>query len=149
MGNISDVPDKNRKWEPELLKQAEQHLNSCGNPRCVPFANFKYPEEHEDPVAVKVRDVDDPSIEYSLKSYRYPPFYDEKDDQAYEEKLKNEFKGVLFYIHGFGEYVGRFAHVAQIYSQLGYDCFAMDQRGHGKSEGELVLIQSVDAIAND
>ena len=61
--------------------------------------------------------------------------------------MDTEFKGVIFYVHGFGEYVGRFAHVAQCWSEMGYDFFAMDQRGHGKSDGKTVLIQNVNAIA--
>ena len=60
-----------------------------------------------------VKDHDEPDKVYKLKTYRYPPFYDIKDDQElYQSKMKNEFKGVVFYVHGFGEYVGRFAHVA-------------------------------------
>jgi alpha-beta hydrolase superfamily lysophospholipase len=79
----------------------------------VQFANYKFPSEHEDPVEINVKDSDNSSIEYKLKNYRYPPFYDIKNDkELYEQKMRDEFKGVVFYVHGFGEYVGRFAHVA-------------------------------------
>lgn len=88
-------------------------LNSSTNPRLVKFADYQFPKEHENPVEVKVNDFDDPSIQYSLKTYRYPAFYDIKDDEElYQQKIQNEFKGVVFYVHGFGEYVGRFAHIA-------------------------------------
>ena len=116
----------------------------------VPFHDFKFPNCEEDPVEMIVKDYDDKVTEYRLKSYRYPPFHDLKEDcQDYDHKMDTEFKGVVFYVHGFGEYVGRFAHVAKQWSEMGYDFFAMDQRGHGKSEGKTVLIQNVNAISQD
>lgn len=42
-----------------------------------------------------------------LKSYRYPAYYD---------STKGEFKGVIFFMHGFSDYSARFAHVAQKFS---------------------------------
>ena len=56
---------------------------------------------------------------------------------------------MVFFIHGWSDYTGRQAHVAQKFSKLGYEFYAMDQRGHGKSEGHLVEVPSVDEIADD
>jgi alpha-beta hydrolase superfamily lysophospholipase len=71
----------------------------------------------------------------NLKNYGYPH--------------QGEFRGVVFYIHGFTDYIGRFAHVGQEFSKLGYDFYAMDQRGHGKSEGKLAYVPSIDQITDD
>ena len=49
-----------------------------------------------------------------LKNYKYP---------AREDV---EFKGVVFFIHGFSDYVARFGAIALEFSQLGYDFYGMD-----------------------
>ena len=60
-----------------------------------------------------------------------------------------EFKGVVFYIHGFSEYCKRQAHFAKEFSQLGFDFYCMDSRGHGESEGQHMFIHSIDQCADD
>ena len=45
-------------------------------------------------------------------------------------------KGTICIIHGLGEHQGRYAHVAQFYSNNGFQVYSYDQRGHGKSEGK-------------
>lgn len=65
-----------------------------------------------------------------LKNYRYPPYAD--DQQENDERPR---RGIVFYVHGFSDYNGRFAHLGKKLSDMGYDVYAMDQRGHGKSEG--------------
>jgi alpha-beta hydrolase superfamily lysophospholipase len=45
-------------------------------------------------------------------------------------------KAVIALIHGFGEHSGRYAHVADFFNKNGYSVFALDNRGHGKSEGK-------------
>jgi len=47
------------------------------------------------------------------------------------------------------DYSGRFAHMAKLYADVGYDFFAMDCRGHGKSEGQSMFIPDVDTCARD
>ena len=47
------------------------------------------------------------------------------------------------------DYAGRFAHLAKFYADAGYDFFAMDTRGHGKSEGQCMFIPDVDTCARD
>ncbi len=44
-------------------------------------------------------------------------------------------KGVILLIHGIGEHIGRYAHVADALSEAGYTVYGHDHRGHGKSEG--------------
>ncbi|MEZ4903920.1 MAG: alpha/beta hydrolase [Spirosomataceae bacterium] len=45
-------------------------------------------------------------------------------------------KGAIALIHGFGEHSGRYAHVAQFFNTYGYAVYALDNRGHGQSDGK-------------
>ena len=38
-------------------------------------------------------------------------------------------------VHGYAEHVGRYPHVIEALTGAGYDCHALDLRGHGRSEG--------------
>ena len=99
--------------------------------------------------------------EIRLKNYLYPAYYEEKylkdqvqlQDGTGPADLKQidftKSKGIIFMIHGFSDYSCRFTHGAQYFSQQGYDYFCMDQRGHGKSGGQVVYIPSMDEVVND
>lgn len=39
-------------------------------------------------------------------------------------------------IHGLGEHIGRYKHVASFFNRNGWNVYGYDQRGHGKSEGK-------------
>jgi len=41
----------------------------------------------------------------------------------------------LTFIHGYGEYIGRYSHVFPTFADAGIKVQSFDQRGHGKSEG--------------
>ena len=43
--------------------------------------------------------------------------------------------GVVAVVHGLGEHVGRYQHVAEALNQAGYGVVGFDLAGHGKSEG--------------
>lgn len=45
-------------------------------------------------------------------------------------------KGVLLLVHGFGEHIDRYQHVAAFFNQKSFDFVAYDRRGHGTSEGQ-------------
>jgi alpha-beta hydrolase superfamily lysophospholipase len=45
-------------------------------------------------------------------------------------------KGVILLVHGHGEHVRRYAHVAAHLNQLGWSVVGYDHRGHGLSEGQ-------------
>lgn len=51
---------------------------------------------------------------------------------------------MIFFQHGFQGSVARIGHLAKSHSDLGYDFFAMDLRGHGKSGGQISLINSLE-----
>ena len=43
--------------------------------------------------------------------------------------------GSVLFVHGLGEHGGRYARLADVVSSLGLDLYAMDLRGHGRSQG--------------
>ena len=61
-----------------------------------------------------------------IKNYCYPSAIDKSDPK---------YMGILFYIHGHGDYGARLAHIGEMFSKLGYDFYMMDTRGNGSSEG--------------
>jgi lysophospholipase len=52
-------------------------------------------------------------------------------------------------VHGFAEHSGRYGHVAGRLNEAGFNVWALDQRGHGKSLGERANIESVGAAVSD
>jgi acylglycerol lipase len=55
----------------------------------------------------------------------------------------------LFITHGLGEHSGRYTHLAEHFNQLGYNVFAHDHQGHGKSNGKQGHIDSFEIYTND
>lgn len=55
----------------------------------------------------------------------------------------------MFYLHDYADYVGRHSHIAQIFSELGYDFHGMDMRGHGKSEGLTGFVEHFGMLSTD
>ncbi|WCL80159.1 lysophospholipase [Saprospira sp. CCB-QB6] len=45
-------------------------------------------------------------------------------------------KGVVLLVHGLGEHIGRYAHLAHFFTQKGWALLASDRIGHGQSEGQ-------------
>lgn len=56
---------------------------------------------------------------------------------------------VLCLVHGHGEHVGRYAHVAAALTDAGYALTGFDLRGHGKSAGPRGHTPSYDALLDD
>ena len=52
-------------------------------------------------------------------------------------------------VHGHGEHVGRYSHVADALNQEGYALVAIDLRGHGRSEGKRGHVPSYEALMDD
>ena len=50
-------------------------------------------------------------------------------------------RATLLFIHGFGEHSGRYAPFGQHLADNGVDVFAVDLRGHGRSEGKRGVIR--------
>jgi alpha-beta hydrolase superfamily lysophospholipase len=51
--------------------------------------------------------------------------------------------------HGYGEHIGRYDHVARALVEHGAVVVGPDHLGHGRSEGERVLIEDVDDLVSD
>jgi alpha-beta hydrolase superfamily lysophospholipase len=56
-----------------------------------------------------------------------------------------EARGTVLIVHGLGEHIGRYAHVAAQLNAWGWRVVAYDQRGHGRSEGARGRIANDDA----
>src|SRR5262245_38110284 len=56
---------------------------------------------------------------------------------------------VVVIAHGYGEHIGRYDHVARALCARGATVYGPDHLGHGRSEGERVLITDVEHIVND
>jgi acylglycerol lipase len=56
---------------------------------------------------------------------------------------------VVVIAHGAGEHSGRYEHVAAALVNAGYAVFALDHRGHGRSDGPRALIEHVELTVSD
>ena len=55
----------------------------------------------------------------------------------------------LLFVHGLAEHSGRYLHVLDHFADAGYDCWAYDYRGHGKSPGPRVHVRHFDEFLTD
>lgn len=58
-------------------------------------------------------------------------------------------RGQLLIVHGLGEHIERYAHVADALNDAGWDVHGWDHRGHGRSQGERGDIPDADALLRD
>jgi alpha-beta hydrolase superfamily lysophospholipase len=58
-------------------------------------------------------------------------------------------KGAVLIVHGLGEHIGRYDHVAQYLNRAGWAVVGYDQRGHGRSEGARGAIKKHDDLLCD
>ena len=58
-------------------------------------------------------------------------------------------KAVVVIAHGAGEHSGRYTHVAQRLVDEGYAVYAIEHRGHGRSQGPRALIDRIDNAVAD
>jgi alpha-beta hydrolase superfamily lysophospholipase len=56
---------------------------------------------------------------------------------------------VVLLVHGYGEHIGRYEHVADALVAHGAAVFGPDHRGHGRSAGERVLIEDFEDVVSD
>lgn len=65
------------------------------------------------------------------------------------ENTPPQYKAIVCIVHGFGEHGGRYAHVADFFNNNDYAVLAIDNRGHGKSEGKRGHAPSFDSYLDD
>lgn len=58
-------------------------------------------------------------------------------------------RGAVLLVHGIGEHSGRYLHVISALNRRGYDVYAYDQRGHGKSGGQRAYFETPDVLPED
>ncbi|NOZ00068.1 MAG: alpha/beta hydrolase [Chloroflexi bacterium] len=58
-------------------------------------------------------------------------------------------KAAVCLVHGHGEHIGRYAHVAAALNEAGYALLGFDLRGHGQSDGTRGHTPSYDALLDD
>jgi alpha-beta hydrolase superfamily lysophospholipase len=56
---------------------------------------------------------------------------------------------IVVIAHGYGEHIGRYQRLADVLVRSGAVVYAVDHVGHGKSEGERVLVQDFEDIVTD
>lgn len=62
---------------------------------------------------------------------------------------KTETKGVVQFIHGFGEHSGRYNELAERFTDNGYVFVFHDQRGHGETQGKRGVASSYEKFIDD
>ncbi len=60
-----------------------------------------------------------------------------------------EATAVMLFVHGLAEHSGRYSHVMEHFADRGFDCWAFDYRGHGKSPGPRVHVNRFDEFLTD
>lgn len=55
----------------------------------------------------------------------------------------------ILMVHGFGEHIGRYAEMMQVFENLQLNVYGYDRRGEGQSEGRSAYIHSMDDQVND
>jgi alpha-beta hydrolase superfamily lysophospholipase len=58
-------------------------------------------------------------------------------------------RGTVLVVHGLGEHVGRYAHVAAALNGAGWRVVGYDHRGHGRSEGARGAVAAADSLLAD
>ncbi|MFC5530195.1 alpha/beta hydrolase [Cohnella yongneupensis] len=55
---------------------------------------------------------------------------------AWHPEQRTSAKAVVGFVHGMGEHMGRYVHVAEMLNADGYAVIGFDQRGHGRTSGK-------------
>ncbi|HJV95044.1 MAG TPA: alpha/beta fold hydrolase, partial [Albitalea sp.] len=58
-------------------------------------------------------------------------------------------RGTVLIVHGLGEHIGRYAHVAERLNGWGWSVVGFDHRGHGRSAGALGRLNRDDDLLRD
>ncbi|MCD6484464.1 MAG: lysophospholipase [Candidatus Odinarchaeota archaeon] len=67
----------------------------------------------------------------------------------YEKWVVESPKSTIVVVPGFAEHSGRYYHVAEFFSNNGFNVYVLNNRGHGKSEGERAFVNNFDDFIED
>lgn len=107
-------------------QQSESHQQQHEKDREVDFRKYQFPIDN----FVECTNVDGVT---KLHTYRWPV------EGTSSEKPP---KGIIVMFHGFGSYVGKYAFLAKLYIDSGYEVCGLDCMGFGRSEGIRGFIKS-------
>ncbi len=62
---------------------------------------------------------------------------------------ESQARALIVIVHGAGEHSGRYGHTADALVHAGYAVYALDHRGHGRSDGPRALIDRLDNAVAD
>ncbi len=62
---------------------------------------------------------------------------------------QNQNPKTVIFVHGFAEHSDCYSHTADNFVQNGYEVFAFDFRGHGRSEGQRGYTDSIQNFVSD
>ncbi|MBO9596842.1 MAG: lysophospholipase [Cohnella sp.] len=65
---------------------------------------------------------------------------------VWHPEQRSDLRAVIGLVHGMGEHMGRYVHVAQMLNEAGYAVIGFDQRGHGRTEGKRGHAPTYDAL---
>ena len=71
------------------------------------------------------------------------------DNIFYQYWQQKNPSAILVIAHGFGEHSGRYIEMAKHYTDFGMSVYALDHRGHGKSEGDRWNVEKFDYFLDD
>jgi alpha-beta hydrolase superfamily lysophospholipase len=71
------------------------------------------------------------------------------DNIFYQYWQQKNSSAILVIAHGFGEHSGRYIEMARHYTDFGMSVYALDHRGHGKSEGDRWNVEKFDYFLDD
>eukprot|EP01121_Diplochlamys_sp_Union-15-3_P003107 TRINITY_DN1294_c0_g1_i5.p1 TRINITY_DN1294_c0_g1~~TRINITY_DN1294_c0_g1_i5.p1 ORF type:complete len:373 (-),score=29.28 TRINITY_DN1294_c0_g1_i5:52-1170(-) len=63
--------------------------------------------------------------------------------------LDQNFKGVILFVHGLGEYFARYCHLFDAWKTLGFIVYTFDLRGHGNSSGRRGHVPCYQSLVTD
>jgi alpha-beta hydrolase superfamily lysophospholipase len=78
------------------------------------------------------------------------PFFDGAKGRVYYKSWQStEPKATVVFLHGFGEHAGLYHRLGHALNSSGIDLWALDEIGHGLSEGERAVIDSIDDLVEN
>ncbi len=69
--------------------------------------------------------------------------------RGWQIESKKAAKGNIVIVHGFKDYAERYLEFANDLANSGYQVFAYDQRGHGRSDGERAYFPDFETVTDD